>query len=171
MSTSTIDPQPHAAPFAGYSPTDEKPLGGYAVLMAVFSGLVTVFAAWFRRSGRALPDRMEARDLALITVASHKAARLIAKDKVTSAIRAPFAQYEGPAGPGEVSEHPRGRGLRRVIGELLVCPYCLGMWTSAAMAAGLLVAPRFTRWTCAVLAAFFGADVLQIAYKRAEDTL
>jgi hypothetical protein len=104
-------------------------------------------------------------------VASHKASRLIAKDKVTSAIRAPFAEYEGSGGPGEVSERPRGRGLRRVIGELLVCPYCLGMWTSAVMMAGLLVAPRFTRWTCSVLVAFFGADVLQIAYKRAEDTL
>lgn len=171
MSTSTIDTDTAAAPFAGYSPAEEKPLGGYAALMAAFSGLVTVFAAWFRRSGRELPERIDARDLALVTVASHKASRLIAKDKVTSAIRAPFAQYEGPAGPGEVSERPRGRGLRRVIGELLVCPYCLGMWTSAAMTAGLLVAPRFTRWTCAVLVAFFGADVLQIAYKRAEDSL
>ncbi len=45
------------------------------------------------------------------------------------------------------------------------------MWTSAALTASLLVAPRFTRWTCAVLTAFFGADVLQIAYKKAEDTL
>jgi hypothetical protein len=45
------------------------------------------------------------------------------------------------------------------------------MWTSAAMTAGLLVAPRFTRWACSVLVAFFGADVLQIAYKKAEDAL
>jgi hypothetical protein len=164
-------PNTPAHPFAGYSPDDEKPLGGYAVLMAAFSALAAVFAAWFRHSGRALPERVDGHDLALITVASHKASRLIAKDKVTSAIRAPFAEYEGPGGPGEVSERPRGRGLRRVIGELLVCPYCLGMWTSAAMTAGLLVAPRLTRWTCSVLVAFFGADVLQIAYKRAEDTL
>jgi hypothetical protein len=171
MSTSTMQQDTATHPFAGYSPGEEKPLAGYAVLMAAFSSLAAVFAAWFRQSGRSLPERVDGRDLALVTVASHKASRLIAKDKVTSAIRAPFAQYEGPGGPGEVSERPRGRGLRRVIGELLVCPYCLGMWTSAAMTAGLLVAPRFTRWTCAVLVAFFGADVLQIAYKRAEDSL
>jgi hypothetical protein len=139
--------------------------------MTTFSSLAGLFAAWFRRSGRSLPERVDGRDLAMVAVASHRASRLIAKDKVTSAIRAPFAQYEGPGGPGEVSERPRGRGLRRVIGELLTCPYCLGLWTSAAMTAGLLVAPRFTRWTCSVLVAFFGADVLQIAYKRAEDSL
>ena len=169
MSTTPLKSETVKESFAGYAPGEDKPLGGYAVLMATFSTLAGAFAAWFHRTGRELPDRMDGRDLALVTVASHKAARLIAKDRVTSAIRAPFAEYQGPAGPGEVSERPRGRGLRRVIGELLVCPYCLGMWTSAVMTASLLVAPRFTRWTCSVLAAFFGADMLQIVYRRALD--
>ena len=155
----------------GYSPGEEKSLRSYALLMGVFSGLATLFAGWFSSSGHELPERMGTQDLVLLTLASHKASRLIAKDRVTSAIRAPFTRYEGSAGRGEVSEEPRGHGLRAVIGELLVCPYCLGMWTSAALTAGLLVAPRFTRWLCAVLAIFFGADVLQIAYKKAEDTL
>jgi hypothetical protein len=70
-----------------------------------------------------------------------------------------------------VSEEPRGHGLRRAVGELITCPYCIGLWVSAAFAAGLLVAPRFTRWVAAVLAAVFGADVLQVAYKKVEDTL
>jgi hypothetical protein len=154
-----------------YSAGEEKPLGSYAVLMAVFSALSGVFAVWFRRSERPLPERMSTADLLLLSVASQRASRLIAKDRVTSAIRAPFTRYEGSAGPGEVAEEPRGRGLRAAIGELLVCPYCLGMWTSAALTAGLLVAPRFTRWLSAVLAIFSGSDVLQIAYKKAEDTL
>ncbi len=154
-----------------YSPTEQQPLRGYALLMTVFSAIAGAFSVWFRRSGRELPERIGGQDLLLLTVASHKAARLISKDRVTSAIRAPFTRYEGGAGPGEVSETPRGRGLREVVGELLVCPYCLGMWTSAGLTAGLLVAPRFTRWLSSVLAIFFGADVLQIAYKKAEDTL
>jgi hypothetical protein len=95
----------------------------------------------------------------------------VAKDRVTSVVRAPFTRYEDDAGPSEVSEAARGRGVRRAIGELIVCPYCIGMWIAAAMAAGLLVAPRFTRWFAAVLVALFGADVLQIAYKKAEDAL
>lgn len=164
-------PSSETNPFAGYAPEADKSLASYGLLMSVFLTFTGGFSAWFRSSGRELPERMDGRDLVLLTLASHKAARLISKDKVTSAIRAPFARYQGPGGPGEVTEQARGSGLRRVVGELLVCPYCLGMWTSAAMTAGLLVAPRFTRWVASVLVIFFGADVLQIAYKKAEDTL
>jgi hypothetical protein len=156
---------------SGYSRDPERPIRSYGVLMGVFSTLAGAFATWFRASGRKLPDRMEAHDLLLLTVASHKASRLISKDRVTSALRAPFAEFEQEAGPAEVSERPRGHGLRRAIGELLVCPYCLGMWTSAVLVAGMLVAPRFTRWLSSVLVIFFGSEVLQIAYKKAEDSL
>jgi hypothetical protein len=167
MSTASVENEL----FAGYSPEEDKPIRSYAVLISVFSALASAFALWFRSSGRELPDRMEGRDLLLVTVASHKASRLISKDRVTTPIRAPFAQFEGEGGPGEVSERARGHGLRRAIGELLICPYCLGMWTSAAFTAGLLVAPRFTRWLASVLVAFFGSELLQIAYKKAEETL
>ena len=157
--------------FGSHSPDRDRPLKGYAVLMGTFTSLSAAFAAWFRASGRELPDRMDARDLALVTVATHKASRLVAKDRVASPVRAPFTRFEHDAGPGEVSESARGRGLRRAVGELLVCPYCLGVWISAAFTAGLLVAPRFTRWFAAVLTALFGSDVLQIAYKKGEDLL
>jgi hypothetical protein len=141
--------------------------------MSVFLALASSFAAWFRKSGRELPERIDAGDLLLVTTASHKASRLIAKDRVTTPFRAPFTRFQSDAdaGPGEVDESPRGSGIRRAIGELLVCPYCLGMWTSAAFVAGLLVAPRFTRWVAAVFTTFFGSELLQIAYKKAEETL
>jgi hypothetical protein len=157
--------------FEGHSPEQERPLGGYAVLMGLFGAAAGAFVTWFRASGRELPERMEARDLALVTVATHKASRLLAKDRVASAVRAPFTRFQDDAGRGEVSEAARGRGLRRAVGELIICPYCVSMWISAAFAAGLLVAPRPTRWFAAVLTAVFGADVLQIAYKKAEDLL
>lgn len=158
-------------PFAGHSPGRERPLGGYAVLMSTFTSLAVGFGAWFRSSGRELPECISARDLALVTVASHKAARLVTRDRVAATVRAPFTEFQSDAGPGEVNERARGRGLRRAIGELLVCPYCLGMWTSAAMTASLLVAPRFTRWFATVLVAFFGSEMLHIAYVQAEKLL
>jgi hypothetical protein len=158
-------------PFAGHSPAQERPLGGYAVTMSIYGAAVGGFAAWMRASGRKLPEQVNAGDLALMTVATHKASRLIAKDRVTSTVRAPFTRFEGDAGPGEVSEAARGRGLRRAFGELLTCPYCIGLWVATAFAAGLAVAPRPTRFTASVLTAVFGSDVLQIAYKKAEDAL
>lgn len=167
MNASTIDSEL----FEGYAPEQDIPVRSYGALMSVFLSLAGGFAAWFRASGREMPDRIDAADLALLTVASHKASRMISKDKVATPIRAPFTRFEGRAGAGEVSEKPRGSGLRRAVGELLVCPFCLGMWASAAFTAGLLVFPRFTRWVASVLSIFFGSELLQIAYKKAEDTL
>jgi hypothetical protein len=163
--------QSSPGPLADYAPGEERPLGGYATLTATFASFAAGFSVWVRRSGRELPERIDARDLALITVATHKASRMLAKDRVTSAVRAPFTQFQADGGPGEVEERPRGRGLRRAIGELLICPFCLSVWIGFAFAAGLVVAPRPTRWAASVLAVVFGSDVLQVAYKQLENTL
>jgi hypothetical protein len=158
-------------PLADHSPGQDRPVGGYVVLTGTFAAGVAGFAAWMRASERELPERISPGDLTLMTVATHKAARLLAKDRVTSGIRAPFTRFEGDAGPGEVSEAARGKGLRRAIGELVICPYCLGLWAAALFGAGFAVAPRPTRWIASVLSAHFGADLLQIVYKRAEDSM
>ena len=171
MAHDTLSPPRAPHPFQGHSPGQPRALRGYGVLLASFLSLASMFAAWFRESDRELPDRVAARDLALLTVAGHKMARTIAKDRVTSVVRAPFTRFQDDAGPGEVDEAARGGGLRRAIGELLVCPYCLGMWVSALLTASLLIAPRFTRWVSAVLVMSLGSEALQIAYARAEATL
>jgi hypothetical protein len=158
-------------PFAGHSPGQHRPLGGYAVLMGVYGILCGAFAAWFGRSGRELPERVAADDLVLTAVATHKAARLITRDRVSSTVRAPFTTFQSDDGPGEVNEEARGTGLRRAVGELLVCPYCLSMWVGTGFLAGLLVAPRATRWVEASFVVLTGADLLQIAYHKAEEAL
>lgn len=160
-----------ADPIAGYAPGEQRPLGGYAALTGTFLAAAVGFSAWVRRSGRELPERTGLADLALITLATHKASRLLAKDRVTSAVRAPFTRFQEEGGTGEVEEQARGHGLRRAVGELLICPFCLSMWIGAAFAAGLVVAPRPTRWIAAVLTAVFGSDVLQLAYKRLENSV
>jgi hypothetical protein len=110
-----------------------------------------------------------AADLVTIGVASHKLSRLIAKDKVTSPLRAPFTEFDERGGPAEFEESARGTGLRRAIGELLICPYCLGLWVVAALSLGLLFAPRLTRLVASAFSALTISDFLQIAYKAAEE--
>lgn len=162
-----------AEPIAEDAPPHQRPVEGYAALMGLFLGMVGGFSAWVRASGRELPEAVSASDLALVTVATHKASRLIAKDRVTSAVRAPFTLVEEDPGPSrrKIREKARGSGLRRAVGELVLCPYCLSVWIAAAFAGGLVVAPRSTRWAAGILTAVFGSDVLQIAYKKAEDSL
>jgi hypothetical protein len=149
----------------------ERPLRAYKTLTGAYAGAVASFAAWMWRSGRRLPERPNAPDVLLVTVATHKLSRLIAKDRVTAGLRHPFTEFQGDAGAGEVDERALGSGLRRAVGELLICPYCLGLWVATAFSAGLIVAPRPTRWATCTLSVLFGSDVLQIAYKKLENEL
>jgi hypothetical protein len=155
--------------FAAYAePAERPPFRAYAGFAAAFNtGFAgALFAA--KRSGR-LPERVGPWDVLLLGTASHKLSRLVAKDKVTTFLRAPFTEYQGRGGPAEVEERPRGEGMRRVIGEMLICPYCLGLWSSGAFHAGLLFAPRATRVVASTLTALTLSDFLQIAYKAAEN--
>lgn len=154
----------------GYAPPSERPaLLSYAALMVCFNALFGGGLLAARKQGRELPERIPATDLILIGVGSHKLSRLITKDKVTSPLRAPFTELEESGGPAELEERARGTGARRAIGDLLICPYCLGLWIVAAFALGLLFAPRLTRFLAAVFTALTLSDFLQIAYKAAEE--
>jgi len=120
-------------------------------------------------AGDELPPQPSPWDVATIGVATHKLTRLIARAKVTSFLRAPFVRYEGRAGRAEVNETAEGTGLRRAVGELLICPHCLGQWVAGGFGVGLVAAPRLTRLIAALYTAQATADFLQIAYKAAED--
>ena len=143
---------------------EHRPLAAYGFLTAAFGAL---FGGGTAAVHDRLPDRPRATDVALAGVATYKISRLLAKDRVTSVLRAPFTRYEGDAGPSEVSEEPRGRGLRLALGELLVCPYCLGQWVAGALALGQIAAPRTTRFVAGTFAAYALADALQMAHAEA----
>ena len=139
------------------------------MLAGVFNAAMAAGLAGARHGGHELPERIDGRDLVLAGVATHKLSRLVAKDKITAFARAPFTEFEEAGGPAEVEERPRGDGLRRTIGELLSCPYCVGMWISGGFHVGLVAAPRATRFSASVLTGLTISDFLQIAYKAAED--
>jgi hypothetical protein len=151
-----------------YAPGTERPLAAYGAIIATYTACVGTSLIALRARRGQIAERPAFQDVAMIGVASYKLSRRIAKDKVTSFVRAPFTQYQEPGAPGEVEERPYGHGLRLAIGELLVCPYCLAQWIATALTLGLARTPRFTRWISGVLVAHTIADFLQVAYRTAE---
>lgn len=153
-----------------YAPGEERPLGSYAILTGIYgAGLVGSLIA-LRVRHRELPERLTAGDLLLVGIATHKLSRLVAKDKVTSFVRAPFTRFQESSGQGEVQEEPCGH-VRLAMGELLVCPYCLAQWVATTLTLGLTGAPRLTRLLSFVFVAHTVSDFLQVAYRAAEDQL
>jgi hypothetical protein len=146
------------------------PLGSYAGFIAAYNLAFVGALAAARLSGRTLPTPT-AGDIALFGIATHKLSRLLAKDKVTAAVRAPFTEREDEGGPSEVEERARGTGLRRAVGELITCPYCLDQWVAAGFAVGSIAAPRASRLTAGVFATVAVADFLQIGYKAGQRLL
>jgi hypothetical protein len=146
---------------------DHRPIGGYAVLTAVFGTLFAGGVLAAARSDRGLPEQIGVQDLIIGGLATHKLSRLIAKDKVTGFARAPFTRFQEKSGQGEVEEAARGRGLRHAVGELLVCPYCVSQWIAGTFTLGYVFAPRVTRLVAATWTVHAIADAAQLAYSAA----
>lgn len=158
------------SPVAGYAePEKRPPFLPYLSFMTSFGALVAAALALAKHQDRELPQQVNPDELLLVGTASHKLARLLSKDKVTSPLRAPFTELEGNGGPAEFEERSRGTGVRKAIGELLICPFCLGLWVVAGFSVGLLFAPRVTRFVASLFTALTISDFFQIAYKAAEE--
>jgi hypothetical protein len=142
----------------------DRPLGGYLALLSGYVGGTAAVALAGRLTGRRLPERFGVHDLVLLGVATHRLSRTIAKDPITSPLRAPFTSFDGTSAAGELAEEVRGDGLRHSAGELLACPMCLAQWVASALSAGLVFAPRQTRLVMATLSAVASADFLQYVY-------
>src|SRR5918998_6108559 len=148
-----------------YTNGEERPLAGDLGAMGVYVGLVSAAAAAVRASGRELPARIPLGDAALLTVATFRLARRIAKDPVTSPLRAPFTTFQGTSGEAEVSEEVREHGgVKHAVGELLTCPFCLAQWVGTGFVLGYVTAPRATRLAALTMTMVAGSDVLQFAY-------
>ena len=148
-----------------YTQGEPRPLAGDLGAMGVYLGLVSTAAAAVRASGRELPDRIPPGDAALLTVATFRLARRIAKDPVTSPLRAPFTTFQGPSGHAEVAEEVREHGgVKHAIGELLTCPFCLAQWVATALVFGYVTAPKATRLAALTMTLVAGSDILQFVY-------
>jgi uncharacterized protein DUF1360 len=148
-----------------YTQGEARPLGSDLGAMGVYSSLVAAGVVAVRASGRELPERIPLGDVALLTIATFRLARRLAKDPVTAPIRAPFVSFQGPSGHAEVAEEVREHGgVKHAIGELLTCPFCLAQWVGTAFVFGYVTVPRATRLAALTMTTVAGSDVLQFIY-------
>jgi hypothetical protein len=150
-----------------YDPTGAVDLRGFSASLATYGMASAAAVAYARLTGRRMPERFAVRDLVLGGVATHKFSRLVARGSVTSPVRAPFTEFEGPAGAAEHHEEARGdHGVRHTVGELLTCPFCLGVWVGTAYVGALAISPRAARTWAAVFTVSAVSDFLQHGYGR-----
>jgi Protein of unknown function (DUF1360) len=154
-----------------YAPHEHRPLDGYLLAMGAFGALAASLAAAAEVTGRPAPERPATSDVVLISIATHKLSRLLAKEAVTSPLRAPFTRYTEPGGAAEVNEEVRDQGspVRHALGELVTCPFCLAVWIATGLTGGLVLAPRLTRLVATALTATAASDFLQMAYSIAKE--
>jgi hypothetical protein len=150
--------------FEGYDGGEES-LPSYAALAGVFNLILALFLLIARKTGRPIPERIETRDIALLGVATHKLSLLLARDAITSPLRAPFTELKEKRSPKNVDEKPRGEGLRRSLGELLTCHFCVGQWVASFFTYGLVFAPAVTRLVASIFAIVALSDHLHQTYK------
>jgi hypothetical protein len=134
----------------------ERPLPEYAALTGAFGAVLGGFLLLARRR---LPDRVGIGDTVRIGLASYKLGRLVAKDEVTSWVRAPVTRDAD-------ATRPKPQGLERAIGELVTCPYCVGVWTAAGLSYALVLFPRETRLVTTIFGGQAVADFLNAAYVK-----
>lgn len=151
-----------------YADGADRPMGGYTALLTAYGitggALLGLMAS---RPRRQIP-RLTPSDLVLMSVATFKVSRVLARDPITSPLRAPFTTFEGQADtPSELRESVRGSGLRKAVGELITCPFCTGQWVATALTAGWILAPRRTRLIAGLLTATAAADALHLGYSAA----
>jgi hypothetical protein len=135
---------------------EKRPYPEYAALTGAFGAALGGFLLLAR--GR-LPERIGFGDVLRIGLSSYKIGRLVAKDEVTSWVRAPVTQ-------DEEGTEPERDGASRALGELVTCPYCVGVWTAAGLSYALVLFPRETRVVATIFSAQAVADFLNAAFVK-----
>jgi hypothetical protein len=142
------------------------PYEAYAAITGVFLGGLGVAGLAARLLDRN-PACQTPLDFLVLSAASFKAARTVAREEVTSFLREPFVRGEAHEG----AEDPVQSGdYRQAIGELVTCSRCGGTWAAAFLASTQILAPRFGRLLTWSLAAAGVNDWLQAGFAALTET-
>lgn len=108
------------------------------LFVALYIGVVAALYTLGR-----LPRDISAFDFVLLGLAAARLSDIISTDEIMQWLREPFVRLEPTeiAGREVQTRVGRGRGLRRVIGDLLACPWCVGVWVAAGLTYAYFLEP------------------------------
>ncbi|MBV8100040.1 MAG: DUF1360 domain-containing protein [Verrucomicrobia bacterium] len=144
---------------------EQQPLPQLSLLVGIQLGVLFFLA---RVAGIRRYPAIRIGDLLLLAIGTHKLSRIVAKDRVTAPVRAPFTRFKERSGSGEVEEEARGAGLQGVIGELISCPYCMSVWIASGLLLLFIVDQKLARLVCKWLAMITASHFLHRFYVRLE---
>lgn len=145
----------------------------YGVFMAAYAALWLVFLTAMFLTGRSMPANLPGIDLLILSLASFRLTELVSEEKVARCIRAPFCEVvrkPGADGTEVEEEVPAGKGIRRVAGELLLCPWCIGIWIATFLIFAYLLVPNLARMVALAFAVAAGGLFFQILIKLMDRT-
>ena len=136
----------------------------YAALNAVYATLLVavILASRARAEPDATtPEPIAPGELLPLGAATFALAKVVAREKIGTWVREPFVEQ----GPDHSPRGPRGRRLRRAVGELITCTRCAGAWSALGIVGLRTVSPTAGRLVTSVLATSALNDFLQAAFR------
>lgn len=145
----------------------------YGFFLAVYVCVWTVFFALMHGMDRAWPRAIAPMDLLLLSLATYRLTQVLTEEKVAACLRSPFCEVKRVRqqdGTVKEEEVPRGTGLRHVAGELILCPWCTGIWIATLSTFAFVLAPGAARIVLTVFAVAAAGLIFQILAKLMDQT-
>ena len=106
--------------------------------------------------------------LCMLGLAAFRLTRLIVFDTITERLRMIFLEEvtENELEGETVYIVPRGKGVRKFIGELISCYWCTGIWVSGFLVAFYALYPMIAIWILAILSVAAVASVIETILQK-----
>lgn len=143
-------------------------LAPYAFFLAGYAIFWCTFLLVMLLSGAGWPVSIPAVDLLLLSLATFRLTEIVTEEKVACWLRRPFCEQRivvREDGKEDVEEVPTGSGLRRAAGEMILCPWCAGVWIATLLCFLYVLLPGFAHVVLLAFGAAAGALILQIFAK------
>lgn len=107
--------------------TDAADEGFWSIVFTAVFTVLTIIAICILNTAGTLPTSIELFDFSILALAVFRTVRLLTYDSIAQFIRDWFVQ-KTIHDDGTVTRAPLPYGLRRSLGNLISCPWCIAVW-------------------------------------------